>query len=123
MITGVVTASREAVVQVIVRGPHNRDVPMEAVIDTGFTDFLTLSPTLIAMLGLAFAGTTRATLSDGSAVSIDVFEATVVWDNHVRLVTVLAAPGGALIGMSMLFGYRLLLEGAYGGVIQIEALP
>ncbi len=75
------------------------------------------------MLGLAFAGTTRATLGDGSAVSIDVFEATVVWDNHVRLVTVLAAQGGVLVGMSMLFGYRLLLEGADRGTVQIEALP
>ena len=123
MITGVVTASREAVVQVMVRGAHSRDVPVDAAIDTGFTGFLTLPPTLIAMLSLAFAGTTRATLGDGSAVSIDVFEATVVWDNHVRLVTVLAAQGGALVGMSRLFGYRLLLEGADGGAVQIEALP
>ena len=55
-------------------------------------------------------------------VSIDVFEATVLWDNHVRQVTVLAAEGGVLVGMSMLFGYRLLLEGADGGAVQIEAL-
>lgn len=123
MITGVVTPSREAVVQVMVRGAHGQDVSVDAVIDTGFTGFLTLSPTLIAMLGLAFFGTTRATLGDGSAVSIDVFEATVLWDNHVRLVTVLAAEGGALVGMSMLFGYRLILEGADGGAVQIEALP
>src|SRR5439155_10721277 len=123
MITGVVTASREAVVQVMVRGAHSRDVPVDAVIDTGFTGFLTLPPPLIVMLGLTFAGTTRATLGDGSAVSIDVFEATVIWDNHDRLVTVLAAPAGALVGMAMLFGYRLLLEGVDGGVVQIEALP
>jgi clan AA aspartic protease len=123
MITGVVTTSRAAVVQVMVRGAHSRDVPVDTVIDTGFTGFLTLPPTLIAMLGLTFAGTTRATLGDGSTVSIDVFEATVVWDNHDRLVTVLAAQGGALVGMAMLFGYRLLLEGADGGAVQIEALP
>ena len=67
MITGVVTASREAVVQVMVHGAHSRDVPVDAVIDTGFTGFLTLPPPLITMLGLAFAGTTRATLGDGSA--------------------------------------------------------
>ena len=123
MITGVVTASREAVVQVMVRGAHSPDVPVDAVIDTGFTGFLTLPPPLITMLGLAFAGTTRATLGDGSAIAIDVFAATVVWDNHDRLVTVLAAQGGALVGMSMLCGYRLLLEGADGGAVQIEALP
>ena len=91
MITGVVTASREAGVQVMVRGAHSRDVPVDAVIDTGCTGFLTLPPPLITILNLAFAGTTRATLGDGSAVSMDVFEATVVWDNHDCLVTVLAA--------------------------------
>jgi len=28
-----------------------------------------------------------------------------------------------LVGMAMLFGYRLRLEGADGGAVQIEALP
>lgn len=123
MISGVVTANREAVVPVVIRGAHGHNVYVDAVIDTGFTGFLTLPAPLIATLGLAFAGTTRATLGAGSTVSMDVFEATVLWDNHVRSVTVLAATGGALVGMAMLFGYRLTLEGADGGAVHIEALP
>jgi hypothetical protein len=64
-----------------------------------------------------------ATLSDGSVVAIDVFAATVVWDSHDRQVTVLATAGGVLVGMAMLFGFRLTLAGAVGWPVQIEALP
>jgi clan AA aspartic protease len=72
-------------------------VLVEAVIDTGFTGFLTLPAMLVTQLGLPFAGTTRATLSDGRKVAIDVYEATVLWDGHSRPVTVLAAEGGVLV--------------------------
>jgi len=40
MMTGVVTAAREAVLQVHVQGPAGQTT-MEAVLDTGFTGFLT----------------------------------------------------------------------------------
>jgi len=84
MITGVVTAAREAVLQVHVQGPAGQTT-MEAVLDTGFTGFLTLPLAVVMMLGLPFAGTSRATLSDGSEVGLDVFEATVLWDGrHAR---------------------------------------
>ncbi len=123
MITGFITAAREAVIRMVVRGSSGHEVTVDAVIDTGFTGWLTLSPALIGTLGLPFVGTTRATLSDGSEVSIDVFAATVVWDSRDRQVTVLATEGGVLVGMAMLFGFRLTLDGAVGGPVQIEALP
>jgi clan AA aspartic protease len=123
MITGIITAAREAVIRVVVRGPSGHEASVDAVIDTGFTGFLTLPASLVVALGLPFAGTTRATLSDGSEVAIDVFEATVVWDTRDRQVTVLATEGDVLVGMAMLFGFRLTLEGAVGGPVQIEALP
>jgi clan AA aspartic protease len=123
MITGRVTAAREAVLPLQVYGHAGRTVLVEAVIDTGFTGFLTLPTTLVTQLGLPFAGTTRATLSDGREVAIDVFEATVLWDGHSRPVTVLAAEGGALVGMAMLFGFRLTLDGVIGGLVRLEALP
>jgi clan AA aspartic protease len=123
MMTGMVTAAHEAVIQVSVRGPLGPEVQVDAVLDTGFTGFLTLPAPLITALGLPFAGTAQATLGDGSPVALDVFEATVLWDTRDRPVMVLAAAGGALVGMAMLFGYRLTLEGADGGAVQIEALP
>jgi len=36
MITGVVTADREAVIRLSVRGPTDQEHEVEAVIDTGF---------------------------------------------------------------------------------------
>ena len=77
MMTGVVTAAREAVLQVHVQGPAGQTT-LEAVLDTGFTGFLTLPMAVVMTLGLPFAGTARATLSDGSEVAIGVFAATVV---------------------------------------------
>lgn len=48
MIAGVVTANREAVMPVTVRNSQGHDVTVDAVIDTGFTGFLTLPALLVA---------------------------------------------------------------------------
>ena len=122
MMTGQVTPNREAVIRVLVRGPRGQEAQVEAVIDTGFNGFLTLPAQLIADLALPFAGTTRAALGDGSEVQMDVFEAAVLWDNQERGVVVLAAEGGALVGMSMLSGYRITLDVKDGGTVIIEVL-
>jgi clan AA aspartic protease len=123
MITGLVTAEREAIIALTVRGFGGQEEPIEAVIDTGFNGFLTLPPPLISGLALPFAGVTRAELGDGSEVDIDVFAATVLWDSHERAVLILGAEGGPLLGMSLLSGYRVTLEVKDGGAVMIEALP
>jgi clan AA aspartic protease len=122
MISGVVTSDREATIRVLVRGARGQEAEVEAVIDTGFTGFLTLPARLIANLVLSFAGTTRAALADGSEVAMDVFEASVLWDDLEHDVVVLAAEGVALVGMALLSGYRVTLEVESGGSVRIEAL-
>ena len=122
MITGVVTANREAVIQTHIRAEDGHLEPMDAVIDTGFNGFLTLPTRRIASLTLTYAGSTRAVLGDGQEVSLDLFEATVLWDGQEREVAVLAAEGSALVGMALLSGYRVTLEVKGGGVVTIENL-
>jgi clan AA aspartic protease len=122
MITGVVTPNREAVIRVLVRGTHGQEARVDAVVDTGFNGFLTLPVRRITELALSFAGTTQATLGDGSAVPLDVFEATVLWDNHAQSIIVLAAEDSALVGMALLSGYRVTLDVEDGGSVSIEAL-
>jgi clan AA aspartic protease len=122
MITGVVTSNREAIIRVLVRAARGQEAQVEAPIDTGFTGFLTLPARLIASLALSFAGTTRAALADGSEVAMDVFEATVLWDNQERDVVALAAEGVALVGMALLSGYRVTLEVEDGGSVRIDPL-
>ena len=106
---------------VVQKGPIFQK-PMDAVIDTGFNGFLTLPTRRIASLTLTYAGSTRAVLGDGQEVSLDLFEATVLWDGQEREAAVLAAEGSALVGMALLSGYRVTLEVKGGGVVTIENL-
>jgi hypothetical protein len=52
MITGVVNPNREAIIRLMVAGPGGQQQDIEAIINTGFTGFLTLPPALVAALGL-----------------------------------------------------------------------
>jgi predicted aspartyl protease len=61
-------------------------------------------------------------LADGREVAMDVFEASVLWDNLERDVVVLEAEGVPLVGMALLSGYRVTLEVQGGGSVRIEAL-
>ena len=66
MITGVVTANREAIIRLAVRGPAGVEQQIEAVVDTGFDGWLSLAPALIALLGWPWRRRGRALLADGS---------------------------------------------------------
>ena len=71
MIDGVVNAAYEAVIPVSLQGPTGAARDVGAVVDTGFTGFLTLPPSLVEELGLVLKGTSEGTLADGSEVSFD----------------------------------------------------
>jgi predicted aspartyl protease len=51
MIVGMVNANREATIRLLVIGPQGYQQEIEAIIDTGFTGFLTLPPLLVTTLG------------------------------------------------------------------------
>jgi predicted aspartyl protease len=62
MITGTVSSRHEAIVALTVAGPLGERVPIQAVVDTGFNGYLTLSPDLVAALGLPFHSIAVASL-------------------------------------------------------------
>ena len=78
---GVVNAAYEPVVVLAVQSLSGRATDIEAIIDTGFNGFLTVTPALAAELGLALKGTSRAILADGSEVTFDVFDVAVTMTN------------------------------------------
>jgi clan AA aspartic protease len=119
MIRGSVTAQREAVVSLRIIGPAS-EIQLETVVDTGFNDFLTLPPNVIDDLDLSFAAPMLATLADGSVVETSSYRATVLWDGEYRDVFVLAFEGGALIGMSLLYGFDLHVECVDEGIVTIN---
>ncbi|MDE0077707.1 MAG: hypothetical protein OXO50_09320 [Caldilineaceae bacterium] len=56
MIEGRVNANDEAMIHLVLRGFAGEEQTVEAIIDTGFTGYLTLPAALIAWLGLSWAG-------------------------------------------------------------------
>ncbi len=121
MIEGVVNAAYEAVVTLPLRGPEGQSREIDAVIDTGYNGFLTLPTTLVAELGLAFEGISRATLADGSVVAFDVYDVTVLWDGIARYVSANVADSAPLVGMSLLDSHDLSIQVRDGGRVLIQA--
>ena len=114
-------ASREAVIRLAVQGPSGQARDIEAVIDTGFTGFLTVTPLLAEELALVFEGTARATLADGSETTFPYYSVAVLWDGQARYVEADAADTTPLIGMRLLDSHSLYMEVEDGGRIIIEA--
>lgn len=123
MITGIVNANREATIRLVVSGPSGQQQEIEAIIDTGFTGFLTLPPALIQALGLAWLCRQPGVLDDGSVEVFDVYSATVMWDGQPRTVEVEAADTESLMGMSVLDRHSLRIDILTGGVVTITAIP
>lgn len=123
MITGAVTSSLEAVLRLEVHGTAGQRTDVEAVIDTGFNDFLALPKSLIATLALPWHSSTPAQLGDGSSVTLDLYRGTVTWDGQPRDVPVVATQDGTAVGMSLFQGYRLTMEVVPGGSVLGDPLP
>lgn len=120
MIEGIVNAALEAVVTLPLQGQAGHTLEVDAVVDTGFTRFLTLPPAIVTELGLTFTGINRVILADGSEVTFDVYGVTVLWDGRARDVVAYAADTTPLIGMAMLDRHNLSIDVEEGGRVTIQ---
>jgi clan AA aspartic protease len=123
MITGMVNANREATIRLMVLSPQGHQQEIEAIIDTGFTGFLTLPPLLVATLGLTWLCRQPGILADGRVEYFDVYVTTVIWDGQPRTVEVEAVDTEPLVGMSLLEHHALRIDVLNGGSVSITALP
>ena len=121
MIEGVVNAAYEAVIPLTVQGPSGQEQDIEAVIDTGFTGFLSLPSVVVADLRLPFLNASQATLADGSEVTLSVYRAMVLWDGEPRYVRAYAADAMPLAGMRLLDRHNLNIDVEDGGRVVIQA--
>ena len=84
---------------------------------------MSLPTAIITELKLPWSYRDRGTLGDGSETLFDIYDAMVIWDGGYREIEVNAAETDPLIGMSLLFGYRLQIDAIQGGLVDISALP
>ena len=122
MMFGDVNANREAIIQIAVLGERETIQSLKAVIDTGYTGDLMLSRAIINNLGLTLRGLQDAILGDGSLTTFEMYVGSVIWDGAIRRVEINASETEILIGMGLLDGYKLEIEGQVGGLVKIYAI-
>ena len=105
-----------------VRGFRGRERKIEVVVDTGYTGWLTLPPSVIAELNLHWQTFGRGALADGSVSLFDVYRAKVVWDGRVRNVFVDEFDATPLVGMALLRGCELKIYVQARGKVTIKRL-
>ncbi|MFO0808885.1 MAG: hypothetical protein U0746_09700 [Gemmataceae bacterium] len=122
MIVGVVRG-REPLIRLTLHGHRGRRQDVEAVVDSGYTGWLTLPPATVAALGLRWQSFGRGVLADGSVSTFDVYRTKVDWDGRRRQVFVDEFDATPLVGMAMLRGYEFNMKVRPRGRVTIERLP
>ena len=122
MLTGKINSRLEAVVKLWVRGSEDRVLETEAIVDTGFSGFLSLTQEMVADLGLPSEGEMRGILADGSETFFPVYKAIILWHGQPRLTYVSAVESDPLLGMGMLYGSEFAMQVVEDGEVAIRAL-
>ncbi len=121
MISGIVT-DRHATVTLTFVLPNSSSIPIEFVIDTGFTGQLCLPPEVISLMGLPFLYDLPANLADNSEVLLAVHEAIVLWNGEEREILVIATGRRPLLGTALLEEQELVIQFTEVGLVTIEVL-
>ena len=81
--------------------------PLEVVLDTGFTGYLTLPSESIEQLDLPFVGQRTFELANGELFRFDAYLAAMSWHGSLRDALVLQSDSTPLLGMTLLWGSRV----------------
>ena len=119
---GFVNQNCEAMLPIVVGRDNKPTQLVEALIDTGFTGFLSLPLSMIEPLGLPWIFSDSVTLGDGREVIFQMYRATAIWDEQFKVVDVAASESEPLLGMSLLYGFKLQVEAVERGTVSIEAM-
>jgi clan AA aspartic protease len=122
VISGTVTANREAVLCLTIFNTNNQAHEINAIIDTGFNGNLTLPSDLISALELNWLRLARAILADGSEIISSVYEASVLWDGQPITISVSEANADPLVGMSLMYGYELVMPIVDGATFTLRSI-
>ncbi len=122
MMLGIVNQRCEAVLPIVVGNITGQRQVIDAVIDTGFNGFLTLPSTMIMTLDLPWSGSDVATLGDGSEALFDMYTANIIWDGNYQEIDIAESETEPLIGMGLLYGYRLQVDIIEKGKVTIIPL-
>ena len=124
MIQGEVNSDRQVMISLQVYDSSGRPVALEAQIDTGFSDCLTLSPARIATLQLVIWGRSSFILGDGHEEEFNLYSSKVLFNEKEHDIFILEADSEPpLVGMTLLYGSHIQLDVIEGGAVLIDSIP
>jgi clan AA aspartic protease len=113
---------REPIVRIILRDVNGQEHECDAVVNTGFTGWLTLPPDLISVLSLSWKELGGAILADGSTVFFDVYDGIIVWDGQPLAIPIDESDTEPLVGMTLMYGYELNVQNVDGGTVTLRRM-
>ena len=120
---GAITGNRQALVAIDITGGEGRSRPIEVVLDTGFTGYLTLPTEPIRQLGLRFVGQRTFELArTENSSSLRRILPQCCWHGRQKDALVLKSDSTPLLGMTLLWGSRVTLNAASDGLVTIDEL-
>ena len=94
-------------------------VPLEMAIDTGFTGFMTLPPSVAHALNLERGYDRRMMLADGQIITTPTYLGTVIWHGNPTIIDVLELDARPVIGMSLLWDSDVAMSVRENGPVVI----
>ena len=119
MIRGEVSGSQQALVTVEIMDGEGRLQSLEAILDTGFTGYLTLPTETIQRLGLPSVGRRTFELANGELFEFEAYLARVSWHGRLSDALALKSDSAPLLGMTLLWGSRVTVDALTGGEVTI----
>ena len=121
MISGQVI-QRQAILPVTFRLSGHPNLTLDFVVDTGFTEFLTLPLAAVKAMRLPYRYKHSAYLADGSTTRMPIHTATILWNGIERQVSVLATGRRPLLGTALLDNQELCVQFRESGLVSVETL-
>ena len=122
MISGVVSSTRWPIVDLVILGADGHEWAIEARIDTGFSDDLTLPRSAIAQLGLTRLDRSNYRIGDSSTKTFITYAATIRWQGELRRIIALESEVLPVLGIGLLWGNNLSVDFRHGGDVIITEL-
>lgn len=116
---GSVNESLEAVLPIMLLDRQGQAFEVDAVIDTGATNWLTLPLEIIEELNLLPLDQEQVTLADGQIIDCKTYSCQMPWFGSVRTVQVVELNSDPLLGMKLLEGNRLDIDVRPGGEVAV----
>lgn len=122
MIRGRVSGDARALVTVEILDGAGCPRPLDVILDTGFTGYLTLPAEHIVRLGLPSVGRRTFELANGELFEFEAHLASVSWHGRRTDALTLKSDSEPLLGMTLLWGSRITVDALNGGEVAIEEL-